>query len=161
MHQPPFCYDNGLNIVLVEPEIPGNTGTIGRLCVGLEATLTMIEPLGFSLEDKYLRRAGLDYWPYLQWQVLPSLDALWAQVPEQERYAYFTTKSRRPYTQANFQAGSMLVFGKETKGLPETLLTANKPRTFTIPMYGPIRSINLAVAVGVVAYEGVRRMKGF
>ena len=152
-------FENSLNIVLVEPEIPGNTGTIGRLCVGLEATLTLIEPLGFSLEDKYLRRAGLDYWPFLKWQRLPDLERLQQQAPKQSRFYYLTTKTDRPYTPATFKKGDFLVFGKETKGLPETLLAANSDHTLTIPMYGNTRSINLAISVGIVAYEAMRQIK--
>ena len=146
--------------MLVEPEIPGNTGTIGRLCVGLEATLTMIEPLGFSLEDKYLRRAGLDYWPNLKWNTLPSLDELLESHPI-DRFFFLTTKTKRPYTSASFKPGDFLVFGKETKGLPEPLLKKHMNQTLTIPMFGPIRSINLAVSVGVVAYEASRQLRGF
>ena len=145
--------------MLVEPEIPGNTGSIGRLCVGMDATLTLIEPLGFSMADKYLKRAGLDYWPYLRWQILPSLDALYQLVPDRNRYYYLTTKSRTPYTTARYRKGDLLVFGKETKGLPEPLLADNAARAFTIPMFGKIRSINLAVSVGIVAYEALRQIE--
>ena len=152
-------FENSLNIVLVEPEIPGNTGTIGRLCVGLEATLTLIEPLGFSLEDKHLRRAGLDYWPHLKWQRLPDLESLHRKAPKDSRFYYLTTKSDRPYTHVNFRPGDFLVFGKETKGLPESLLAANSDTTLTIPMYGNTRSINLAISVGIVAYEAMRQIK--
>lgn len=153
-------FDERLNIVLVEPEIPGNTGTIGRVCVGLEANLILIEPLGFSLEDKYLRRAGLDYWPKLVWQTLPGFESLFSQINNPKRFFYFTTKSRVPYTAATYAKGDFLVFGKETKGLPEELLKANAGQAFTIPMYGDIRSINLAVSVGIVAYEAARQVRG-
>lgn len=152
--------DSRLNIVLVEPEIPGNTGTIGRICVGLQANLILIEPLGFSLEDKYLRRAGLDYWPKLVWQTRPSLKALQRDVGDPTRFFYFTTKSQRPYTKGRYRCGDFLVFGKETKGLPQELLQENMAQTLTIPMYGEIRSINLAVSVGVAAYEAVRQIRG-
>lgn len=152
--------DNRLNIVLVEPEIPGNTGTIGRVCVGLEANLILIEPLGFSLEDKYLRRAGLDYWPKLVWETRPSFAGLHDQIDDPSRFYYFTTKSNKPYTQGSYRPGDFLVFGKETKGLPESLLKANPTSALTIPMYGEIRSINLAVSVGIVAYEAARQIRG-
>ena len=152
-------YDANLNIVLVEPEIPGNTGTAGRLCVGLNATLTLIEPLGFSLEDKYLKRAGLDYWPHLQWEKLPHLEALFDRVPNPDRFYYFTTKSSIPYTRGRYRTGDFLVFGKETKGLPTSLLEANAERALTIPMFGKTRSINLAISVGIVAYEAMRQIK--
>ncbi len=155
-------YSQSINIVLVEPEIPGNTGTIGRLCVGLNASLTMIEPLGFSLEDKYLRRAGLDYWPHLRWQVLDSLDTLRAQIDDPGRFYYLSTKVERPYTAPRFREGDFLVFGKETKGLPEPLLDEVGAQGITIPMFGNIRSLNLAVSVGIVAYEAVRQLhEGF
>ncbi len=152
-------YSQGLNIVLVEPEIPGNTGSIGRLCVGLDATLTLIEPLGFSLADKHLKRAGLDYWPYLKWRRMPSLDALLMEIPQKDRFYFFTTKTEQPYTRASYKPGDFLVFGKETKGLPESLLEQYAPNARTIPMYGNIRSINLAVSVGIVAYEAMRQIK--
>ena len=145
--------------MLVEPEIPGNTGTIGRLCVGLEASLTLVQPLGFSLEDKYLKRAGLDYWPNLVWRTMPSLDALLEEVSDFGRFYFFTTKSDIPYTRGRYRLGDFLVFGKETKGLPEPLLETHADRALTIPMFGKTRSINLAVSVGIVAYEAMRQIK--
>ncbi|CAM2067641.1 Putative tRNA (cytidine(34)-2'-O)-methyltransferase [Sulfidibacter corallicola] len=151
-------YARSLNIVLVEPEIPGNTGSIGRLCVGLDITLTLIEPLGFSLEDKYMRRAGLDYWPHLKWRTLPDLEALWGLAGPEARFFYFTTKTDRPYGEVQYRPGDFLVFGKETKGLPESLLRRFPERVFTIPMYGKTRSLNLAMSVGIVAYEAVRQV---
>ncbi len=159
---PDIDYDATLNIVLVEPEIPGNTGTIGRMCVGLDITLTLIEPLGYTLDDKQLRRAGLDYWPHLKWQTLPSLDAFWDICSDPQRLHFYTTKTDRPYAAAQHRHGDFLIFGKETKGLPESLLARYPERCFTIPMYGQIRSLNLAVATGVVAYDAVRSLsQGF
>ncbi len=155
----PIDYKSGLNIVLLEPEIPGNTGSIGRLCVGLGASLTLIEPLGYSLEDRYLKRAGLDYWPYLRFQVLSSWDAFVASLGAQSRLALFTTKTDRAYTHANYQLGDFLVFGKETKGLPADLRQQYNETCYTLPMFGPIRSLNLAVSVGIVAYEAMRQIK--
>lgn len=152
-------YSQTLNIVLVEPEIPGNTGSIGRLCVGLNATLTLIEPLGFSLADKHLKRAGLDYWPHLKWRCLPNLEALLQEISNPKKFYFFTTKTQTPYTSASYENGDFLVFGKETKGLPETLLQKHPEQTRTIPMYGNIRSLNLAVSVGIVAYEAMRQIK--
>lgn len=151
-------YQESVNIVLVEPEIPGNTGTIGRLCVGLNASLTLVGTLGFSLEDKYLRRAGLDYWPHLRWQHLPDLETLYQQVADSSRFYFFTTKSDRPYTHATYTPGDFLVFGKETKGLSPEILQRYQDRTYTIPMFGEIRSINLAISVGIVAYEATRQI---
>lgn len=153
-------YENTLNIVLVEPEIPGNTGSIGRLCVGLEATLTLIEPLGFSLEDKYLKRAGLDYWPHLNWQTLPNLETLLEQIADPYRFYFFTTKTQRLYTDACYKKGDFLLFGKETKGMSESLLEKHQEQTRTIPIYGKIRSHNLAISVGIAAYEASRQIRG-
>jgi len=153
-------YSETLNIVLVEPEIPGNTGSIGRLCVGLNATLTLIEPLGFSLADRHLKRAGLDYWPHLKWRCMPDLETLFMEVSAPERFYFFSTKTRTPYTHASYKVGDFLVFGKETKGLPESLLKSHEDQVRTLPMYGEIRSLNLAVSVGIAAYEAMRQIKG-
>ena len=147
-----------LNIVLVEPEIPGNTGTIGRLCVGLEANLTLIEPLGFSLEDKYLKRAGLDYWPHLKWRCLPNIETLFEEIGDKHGFYLFSTKATLPYTRPEYQPGDYLIFGKETKGLPEPLIETHRDRALTIPMYGNTRSFNLAMSVGIVAYEAMRQL---
>ena len=152
-------YDKGLNLVLVEPEIPGNTGAIGRLCVGLEATLTLVEPLGFSLEDKYLRRAGLDYWPHLEWTTCPDLASFFT-IADPGRCWFMTTRTERPYTRSHFARGDFLVFGKETRGLPDALLAEHPSRCLTIPITGRIRSHNLAVAAGITAYEAMRQITG-
>lgn len=151
-------YRSSLNIVLVEPEIPGNTGTIGRLVVGIRGTLTLVGPLGFSLEDKYLRRAGLDYWPHLRWQHLPDLDSLIRDAGDASRFFFFTTKAKRPYTQVTYQPGDFLVYGKETKGLDPEILERFADHTVTIPMFGEIRSINLAMTVGIGVYEAMRQI---
>lgn len=149
-----------LHIVLLEPEIPGNTGSIGRLCVGLNASLTLIEPLGYSLEDKYLRRAGLDYWPHLQLQVLPDWQTFEEQLQPQARRIFLTTKSNQPYTSATFCRGDYLVFGKETQGLPKDLRELYSQDCYCVPMFGPIRSLNLAMTAGIVAYEAMRQITG-
>ncbi len=151
-------YRSSLNIVLVEPEIPGNTGTIGRLVVGICGTLTLVGPLGFSLEDKYLRRAGLDYWPHLRWQHLPDLDNLIHDAGPDSRFFFFTTKAKRPYTQVAYQPGDFLVYGKETKGLAPEILERFADHTVTIPMFGETRSINLAMTVGIGVYEAMRQI---
>ncbi|MCB1041336.1 MAG: tRNA (cytidine(34)-2'-O)-methyltransferase [Acidobacteria bacterium] len=153
-----LSYGDSLNIVLHEPEIPGNTGSVGRLCVGLDATLTLIEPLGYSLDDRYLKRAGLDYWPYLKWRVMPDWSAFQDAAGPEARVFMFTTKTDKPYTSAEYRKGDFLVFGKETKGLPESLRADNAERCLTLPMFGPIRSLNLAMSVGVVAYEAMRQI---
>lgn len=154
----PLDYRKSVNIVLVEPEIPGNTGTIGRLVVGIGGSLTLVGPLGFSLEDKYLRRAGLDYWPHLRWQHLPDLETLIRDVGSDQRFFFFTTKAQRPFTKAAFHHGDFLVFGKETKGLEPELLDRYAEQTLTVPMFGEIRSLNLAMTVGIAAYEAMRQI---
>ena len=145
------------NIVLVEPEIPPNTGNIGRLCLATRSTLHLVKPLGFSLDDRTLRRAGLDYWSEVDlrlWDSLGQLQETWAGTAT--RYFYLSTKAARAYHAAEFKPGDFLVFGRETKGLPQSLLQANRDRLLTIPMHGT-RSLNLATAVAIVLFEGVRQ----
>jgi tRNA (cytidine/uridine-2'-O-)-methyltransferase len=144
------------NIVLVEPEIPPNTGNVGRLCLATDSTLHLIKPLGFSLDDKTLKRAGLDYWADVSVSVWDSLEMLQADQPPTARYFYLTTKSDRPYHHAQFKKGDFLVFGRETKGLPEKLLQENPAGCLTIPMQGT-RSLNLATSVAIVLFEAVRQ----
>lgn len=143
------------NVVLVEPEIPPNTGNVGRLCLATGSTLHLVKPLGFSLDDRQLQRAGLDYWKEVDLRVWDSLPELQATEPN-ARWFFVTTKSRRAYYDVPFARGDFLVFGRETKGLPESLLAANAERTITIPMRGT-RSLNLATAVAVVLFEAVRQ----
>jgi tRNA (cytidine/uridine-2'-O-)-methyltransferase len=148
------------NIVLVEPEIPPNTGNIARLCAATGARLHLIEPLGFSLADRYLKRAGLDYWEHVSLQRWPDLAALQAAEPA-GRYFYLSTKAQRSYLEAGFQPGDYIVFGKETKGLPEELLQANPDTSFTIPMPShKVRSLNLSTSAGIVLYEALRQCGG-
>ena len=148
-------------IVLVEPEIPNNTGNIGRSCVGTNCELHLIKPLGFSLDDKYLKRAGLDYWPHLSLTIHESLDMWLAEVEETSRVWFFTTKAEKSIYSASLQKGDWLVFGKETKGLGEDLLTRHSEQNLTLPILGPIRSLNLANSVVVAAYEGLRQISAF
>src|SRR3954465_5167043 len=143
------------NVVLVEPEIPPNTGNIGRLCLATGSTLHLVKPLGFSLEDRELKRAGLDYWREVEVRLWDSLVELQA-AQSQQRFFFLTTKSKRPYYDVRFRAGDFLVFGRETKGLPENLLAAHSEDLLTIPMRGT-RSLNLATAVGIVLFEAVRQ----
>ena len=145
------------HVVLVEPEIPPNTGNIGRLCLATGAHLHLIEPLGFSLDDKQLRRAGLDYWQEVTVKLWPSFAALRAAQPPGARFFFLTTKATRPYWDERFRNGDFLVFGRETKGLPETLLAENAAQTLTIPMREETRSLNLATSVGIVLYEAERQ----
>ncbi len=144
------------NVVLVEPEIPPNTGNIGRLCLATDSTLHLVRPLGFSTDDRTLKRAGLDYWAEVNLRYWGSLGELQAMQNPAVRYFYLTTKSDRPYHAVRFQPGDFLVFGRETKGLPETLLRAHPDDLLTIPMHGT-RSLNLATAVAIVLFEAVRQ----
>lgn len=147
-----------LHIVLVEPEIPPNTGTIARLCGATDTVLDLVHPLGFKVDDKHLKRAGLDYWPYVQINHWPDLDTFLEQHDENHLY-FLTTKVRRSYIEVTFRPGDCLVFGKETKGLPEELLKLYSDRCLTIPMSNPhIRSLNLAVSTGIVLYEALRQL---
>jgi tRNA (cytidine/uridine-2'-O-)-methyltransferase len=146
------------NVVLVEPEIPPNTGNIGRLCLATRSTLHLVKPLGFSLDDRKLRRAGLDYWDEVHLQLWDSFDALRRAQPSGIRYFFLTTKSTRPYYGVQFRDGDFLVFGRETKGLAESLLGKNRDSCITIPMHGT-RSLNLATAVAVVLFEAVRQQQ--
>ena len=146
-----------LHVVLIEPEIPPNTGNIGRLCLATGAHLHLVKPLGFSIDDRALKRAGLDYWQDVTVTVWESFAELQAAQPAVARYFFLTTKTERAYWDARFQDGDFLVFGGETKGLPEPLLEQNAGRCLTIPMSGSTRSLNLATAVGIVLYEAVRQ----
>ena len=154
-----------MNVVLVEPEIPPNTGNVARLCAATGATLHLVGPLGFRLDDKKLKRAGMDYWEHVTWKYWESLEELQkAAVTKRDTpsFYYVTTKSKRPYTQPRYKLGDYLVFGRETAGLPKALLDANAETTITIPMFNPqARSLNLATAVAIVLYEAVRQVKAF
>ena len=144
------------NVVLVEPEIPPNTGNIGRLCLATRSTLHLVGPLGFSTDDRTLKRAGLDYWAEVDLRHWNSLGELQGAQGPVARYFFLTTKSTRPYHAIQFQPGDFLVFGRETKGLPEPLLRENPNRLLTIPMHGT-RSLNLATAVAIVLFEAMRQ----
>jgi len=146
------------NVVLVEPEIPPNTGNIGRLCLATRAALHLVRPFGFSLDDRQLRRAGLDYWDEVSLQLWDSFEALQSAQPPGTRYLFLTTKAQRPYHRVNFRDDDFLVFGRETKGLPVELLAANADNCITIPMHGT-RSLNLATAVAIVLFEAVRQQQ--
>lgn len=155
-----------MNVVLVEPEIPPNTGNVARLCAATGATLHLVGPLGFRLDDRELKRAGMDYWEHVQWKYWDSLEQLRMANGElgiegqRPNFYYVTTKSTRPYTQPRYKWGDYLIFGRETAGLPKSLLEANADATITIPMFHPqARSLNLATAVAIVLYEAVRQVK--
>ena len=153
-----MCDELKFNIVLVEPEIPPNTGNIARLCAATGSVLHLVQPLGFSIDDRQLKRAGLDYWDSVEVRLWPSLNQIWAAFPA-GRFFYLTTKAVRSYLTADFQAGDFIVFGKETKGLPETLLHANPEMAITIPMPADaVRSLNLSTSAGIVLYEALRQV---
>jgi tRNA (cytidine/uridine-2'-O-)-methyltransferase len=146
------------NVVLVEPEIPPNTGNVGRLCLATGSTLHLIKPLGFAIDDRTLKRAGLDYWKEVDVRLWDSLEELLKAREQKARLFFLTTKSDRAYCDVRFQSGDFLVFGRETKGLPEAMLAANRERLLTIPMQGT-RSLNLATAVAIVLFEAVRQQR--
>jgi tRNA (cytidine/uridine-2'-O-)-methyltransferase len=147
------------HIVLIEPEIPHNAGAAGRLALATDSTLHLVEPLGFSLEDKYVRRTGLDYWQDVKLRVWKSFDELRAAAAAADaRYWYLSTKATRSPWQADFQPGDYLVFGRETRGLPENLVAAAGEQALRIPMApGGTRSLNLATAIAIVLYEAARQ----
>ncbi|MCI9159053.1 MAG: tRNA (cytidine(34)-2'-O)-methyltransferase [Lawsonibacter sp.] len=148
-----------LNIVLVEPEIPQNTGNIARTCAATRSRLHLVRPLGFDISDRAVRRAGLDYWPMVDLQVYDSLDHFFAVHPEPDLWLA-TTKAPRDYAQAQFREDCWLMFGKETAGLPEDLRLRWSHRCIRIPMRPDARSLNLANSVAVLTYEALRQ-QGF
>lgn len=148
-----------MHIVLVEPEIPANTGNIARTCAVTGSSLHLVRPLGFSTDDKYLKRAGLDYWHMLEIYYYDSFNELREKYPD-NRFYYISTRGRKCYHQAPFGPGDFLVFGKETRGLPEELLRHNQEYCLRIPMVTGARSLNLANSVAVVLFEALRQ-QGF
>lgn len=145
-----------LNIVLVEPEIPQNTGNIARTCAATGASLHLVEPMGFKVDDKKLKRAGLDYWHLLDITYYKNLDDFFEKNKDGKFY-YFSTKADKTYADIDYPDNSFLVFGKETKGLPEDLLFANHDTTVRIPMISDARSLNLSNAVAIGVYEVLRQ----
>lgn len=144
------------HIVLVEPEIPSNTGNISRSCAVTGAALHLVRPLGFSTDDRQLKRAGLDYWHALELHYHDSFEALAVQYPD-ARFWFASTHAAHSYADASFQDGDFLVFGKETAGLPKALLDANAEQCIRIPMGGGLRSLNLSNSVAIVLYEALRQ----
>jgi len=151
------------NIVLVKPEIPSNTGNIGRTCVGSHSKLHLVEPLGFELTDKQLKRAGLDYWPHLQYKIYSDWQKLKKCFPSEDRVFYFSTKGSASFYDSSFQPGDWFVFGSESKGLASIFSDMGLPppplsQILKIPMPGSIRSLNLANAVSITIYEAFRQV---
>jgi tRNA (cytidine/uridine-2'-O-)-methyltransferase len=152
--------DKIFRIVLIEPEIPQNTGNIGRTCVATNCELHLVGKMGFEINDTNLKRAGLDYWPHLSWHRHATFEDWWKLVEDPSRAWFFTTKTKRTYFEPQYQSGDWLVFGKETKGLDPDLLAKFPNQTVTIPMLGEgARSLNLATSVAIAAYEGVRQLR--
>jgi tRNA (cytidine/uridine-2'-O-)-methyltransferase len=147
-----------LHVVLVEPEIAANTGAIGRTCVAVSAKLWLVRPLGFHLGDRHLRRAGLDYWPHLAYQVVDRMEDLVSQVGP-GRLWLFSTKAARSYTSASYRMGDALVFGRETRRLPRNLLAAHAERALRIPIRPEARSLNLSNAVAIAVFEATRQLE--
>ncbi len=149
------------NIVLVNPQIPQNTGTIGRLCVNTNSTLHIIKPIGFDLSQKAVRRAGLDYWKLLDLKVWENIEEFLTYHKNKiDRFFFATTKSDKPYFKAKFQKGDYLLFGSETAGIPQEFMKINKKNMITIPMGKNGRSLNLAISVGIILYEAIRQNGG-
>ncbi len=150
-----------INVALVEPEIPPNTGNIARLCAATKTPLHIVGVAGFRMDDRAVRRAGLDYWPEVSLQRHSNLEALYQALSE-SRFVYLSTKASFSYLEWEFQANDCLVFGRETRGLPDEILWANWDRALTIPMLNrKVRSLNLATSVGIVLYEALRQIGAF
>jgi tRNA (cytidine/uridine-2'-O-)-methyltransferase len=150
-----------IRVALVEPEIPPNTGNVARLCAATGVPLHIVGVTGFRLDDRALRRAGLDYWPEVVLQRHLNLEDFYQSLPE-ARFVYLTTKADRNYVDWAFESSDCLVFGRETRGLPEEVLRSNWDRCLTIPMLNPkVRSLNLATAVGIVLYEALQQTGAF
>lgn len=147
-----------ISVALVEPEIPPNTGNVARLCAANDVPLHIVGATGFRMDDRALRRAGLDYWPEVKLSRHANLDALYQSLPE-ARFVYLTTKADRVYTDWAYQPHDCLVFGRETRGLPDDVLRQNWDNCLRIPIRNPnVRSLNLATAVGIVLYEALRQI---
>jgi tRNA (cytidine/uridine-2'-O-)-methyltransferase len=144
-------------VILVNPEIPPNTGNVARLCAATRTALHLVHPLGFSTDDRYLKRAGLDYWEHVRVHHQESLGHALAASGAGPVF-YYSARAQRPYDQAPYAPGSRLVFGPETRGLPPDLLAAHAASTYRLPIWGQVRSINLSTAVGVVVYEAYRQL---
>jgi tRNA (cytidine/uridine-2'-O-)-methyltransferase len=147
-----------MNIVLVEPEIPPNSGNVARLCAATRSKLHLIEPLGFTLDDKQLKRAGMDYWQQVDWRRWPNWNQFTKELPPDAKLWFIESDGPKCYTEVAFSAGDYLVFGRETAGLPRTLLAENRERWLRIPMFNPqARSLNLSNCVAIVLFEALRQ----
>jgi len=150
-------YDPRLHVVLYQPEIPHNTGSVGRTCVAAGVKLWLVRPLGFRMDDYYLRRAGLDYWEHLEFEIVDDWAALTARLPGP--YWFFSKKAGPSYTAVRYAAGDVLVFGNESQGLPDSLLQSSEGRALRIPTRPEVRSLNLSNAAAIVIYEALRQFE--
>ena len=146
-----------LNLVLVHPQIPNNTGAIGRLCVNTGTSLHLIKPIGFDIDEKAVRRAGLDYWEKIDLHVWENLDEFFEAKPEAKKGLFATTKTDKPYFEAEFKENGYIFFGSETKGIPSEVLEAYPKQCITIPMTKEGRSLNLAISTGIILYEAIKQ----
>jgi tRNA (cytidine/uridine-2'-O-)-methyltransferase len=149
-------YEPRLHVVLHQPEIPHNTGAVGRTCVAAGAKLWLVRPLGFRIDDYYLRRAGLDYWEHLEWEAVDDWSALVAKLPHRQPY-FFSKSAERSYTTVCFQDGDVFVFGNESSGLPPSLIEANRQGLLRIPIRSEARSLNLSNSVAITVFEALRQ----
>ncbi len=148
--------NSGFRVVLNEPEIPQNTGNIARLCACTGSDLFLVGKLGFSLSEKYVKRAGLDYWNDVNIRQIPSLEELFKEFPDEDKF-FLTTKAKQSHFEAKFTPGSLLIFGSETRGLPIEVINSNYNNSFRIPMIKNQRSLNLSNSVSIVLYEAIRQ----
>jgi tRNA (cytidine/uridine-2'-O-)-methyltransferase len=156
---PSMHVDPSVHVVLYQPEIPPNTGNIGRTCVALAAKLWIVRPMGFDLSDAQIRRSGLDYWQYLNLQVVDDWSELLRQLPSDARMFFLSKHAVREFWDAEFRPGDVLVFGKESAGLPPEILDPRDPRSLRLPMQPQVRSLNLSTTAGIVMYEHARQCK--
>lgn len=152
-------FEPQFNIVLYEPEIPTNTGNIGRICVASSCHLHLIGPMGFSIDEKQVKRAGLDYWPHLNYSYYEDLAAFEKAHSVMGRMSFLTTKTDQLIYDKPFKRGDWLMFGPESRGLPEDLWKPRATQAYKIPMIGPVRSLNLANSVSIVTFEGLRQLR--
>lgn len=146
-----------MKVALFQPEIPQNTGNVGRLCVATRTPLYLIRPLGFHLDDKAIRRSGLDYWEHLDYTLVDSLDEIAAENPD-SKFWFLSTKGKQTYTDVTYQPDDILVFGSEGAGLAPEIYEQQQEKLLKIPQWGPVRSLNLATSVGIVLYEAYRQL---
>jgi|UniRef100_A0A7C3WN32 tRNA (cytidine/uridine-2'-O-)-methyltransferase len=149
-----------LHVVLIEPQIPYNTGNIGRLCVATNSKLHLVGKLGFSLTDKYLKRAGLDYWSYLDYETYKNWEDFYEK-NKKGRFFLVEFPAYKIYTEVEYREGDYLIFGSEDEGIPEDIVNKYWENSITIPMFGPVRSLNLSNSVAIVVYEALRQIKRF